>query len=141
MVENLNNPPKLTPDYERQIERAHKRREDPRLLRTTPPRLVPQLGQQKKQSIPPPPEGVFRDGADGGSWFPPTEEEVVDPEFEKQYGEAARAQGMTIRQYLNQLQGYADDELSYKFEIGKPLVRPNQVKDLPMKMRRVHHGT
>ena len=64
MVENLNNPPKLTPDYERQIERAHKRREDPRLLRTTPPRLVPQLGQQKKQSIPPP-EGVFRARADG----------------------------------------------------------------------------
>ena len=24
MVENLNNPPKLTPDYDRQIERAHK---------------------------------------------------------------------------------------------------------------------
>ena len=69
MVENLNNPPKLTPDYERQIERAHKRREDPRLLRTTPPRLVPQLGQQKKQSIPP--EGVFRDGADGGVVVPP----------------------------------------------------------------------
>ena len=53
MVETLNNPPKLTPDYDRQIERAHKQREDPRLLRTTPPRLVPQLGQQKKQSIPP----------------------------------------------------------------------------------------
>ena len=73
-----------------------------------------------------------------GSWFPPTEEEVVDPEFEKQYGEAARAHGMTIRQYLNQLQGYADDELKHPFEIGKPLVRPNQVKDLPSKMRRVH---
>ena len=70
MVENLNNPPKLTPDYDRQIERAHKRREDDRLLRTTPPRLVPQLGQQKKQSIPPP-EGVFRDGADGGVVDPP----------------------------------------------------------------------
>ena len=40
---------------------------------------------------------------------PPTEEEVVDPDFEKQYGEAVRAQGMTIRMYLNQLQEYADD--------------------------------
>ena len=75
----------------------------------------------------------------GVSWIPPTEETVVDPEFEKQYGEAARAHGMTIRQYLNQLQGYADDELKHPFEIGKPLVRPNQVKDLPSKMRRVHH--
>ena len=69
---------------------------------------------------------------------PPTEEEVVDPEFEKTYGEVARAHGMTIRQYLNQLQGYADDELKHRFEIGQPLVRPNQVKDLPSKMRRVH---
>ena len=64
--------------------------------------------------------------------------EVVDPEFEKTYGEVARAHGMTIRQYLNQLQGYANDKLKHPFEIGKPLVRPNQVKDLPMKMRRVH---
>ena len=39
------------------------------------------------------------------------DEEAVDPDFEKEYGEAARAQGMTIRQYLNQLQGYAEDEL------------------------------
>ena len=74
----------------------------------------------------------------GGSWIPPTEEEVVDPDFEKQYGEAARAQGMTIRQYLNQLQGYAEDELKHKFKIGQPLVRPSQLKDLPSKMHRVH---
>ena len=98
--------------------------------------MVPQLGQQKKQSIPP--LKVFSEHVQTGSWFPPTEEEVVDPDFEKQYGEAARAQGMTIRQYLNQLQGYADDELKHPFEIGKPLVRPNHVKDLPLKMRRVH---
>ena len=70
MVENLNDSPKLTSDYTRQIEKATKRRKDDRLLRTTPPRLVPQLGQQKKQSIPPP-EGVFRDGADGGVVDPP----------------------------------------------------------------------
>ena len=71
-------------------------------------------------------------------WFPPTEEEAVDPDFEKEYGEAARAQGMTIHQYLNQLQGYAPDELKHPFVIGKPLVRPNEVKDLPSKMHRVH---
>ena len=44
MVKTLDNPPKLTPDYDRQIEKAHNQREDPRLLRTSPPRLVAQLG-------------------------------------------------------------------------------------------------
>ena len=137
MVDTLNDPPKLTSDYQRQIEKATKRRTDDRLLMTTPPRLVPQLGQQKKQSIPD--LKVFSETVQtGGSWIPPTEDMVIDPDFERQYGEAARAKGMSIRMYLNQLQGYADDELSYKFEIKKPLVRPNQVKDLPMKMRRVH---
>ena len=29
---------------------------------------------------------------------------VIDPEFERQYGEAARAKGMSIQMYLNQLQ-------------------------------------
>ena len=65
----------------------------------------------------------------GSSWA--SAEEGVDPEFVAEYGEAARAQGMTIRQYLNQLQGYAPDELKHPFVIGKPLVRPNEVKDLP----------
>ena len=81
MVNNLDNPPKLTPDYDRQIEKAHKRIEDPRLLRSSPPRLVAQLGQQKNQSIPP--LKVFSEHVQTGSWFPPTEEEVVDPDFEK----------------------------------------------------------
>ena len=81
MVNNLDNPPKLTPDYDRQIEKAHKRREDPRLLRSSPPRLVAQLGQQKNQSIPP--LKVFSETVQTrGSWIPPTEEMVVDPEFE-----------------------------------------------------------
>ena len=117
LVNTLDNPPKLTSDYNRQIEKAHKRREDPRLLRTSPPRLVAQLGQQKKQSFPP--LKVFSEHVQTGSaWFPPAEEEAVDPVFEKKYGEAARAHGMTIRQYLNQLQGYADDELRHHSRSG-----------------------
>ena len=129
LVNTLDNPPKLTSDYNRQIEKAHKRIVDPRLLRTSLPRLVAQLGQQKKQSFPP--LKVFSEHVQTGSWFPPAEEEAVGPDFEKEYGEAARAQGMTICQYLNQLQGYAPDELKHPFVIGKPLVRPNEVKDLP----------
>ena len=74
---------------------------------------------------------MFSEHVQTGSWFPPAEEEVVDPDFEKEYGEAARAQGMTIRQYLLQLQGYAEDELKHPYNIGQPLVRPIQVKDLP----------
>ena len=54
------------------------------------------------------------------------------------YGEAARAHGMTISEYLLQLQGFADDELKHPFKHGRPLVRPNEVKDLPAKMQRVH---
>ena len=123
LVNTLDNPPKLTPDYDRQIEKAYKRRQDPRLLTCSPPRLFSRLGQQKKQSIPPPLKVFSETVQTGGSWIPPTEEEVVDPDFETQYGKAARAQGMTIRQYLNQLQGYADDELKHPFEIGKPLAR------------------
>ena len=94
----------------------------------------PPLGSPARtteEAVNPPLKVFFETVQTGGSWIPPTEEEVVDPEFEKQYGEAARAHGMTIRQYLNQLQGYADDELKHPFEIGKALVRPNQVKDLP----------
>ena len=95
--------------------------------------MVAQLGQQKDQSFPPLKvwsEYVLTGSGPGYA----ADEEEVDPDFEKEYGEAAQAQGMTIRQYLNQLQGYADDELKHIFEIGQPLIRPNEVKDLPSKM-------
>ena len=70
MVENLNDPPKLTSDYQRQIEKATKRRTDDRLLMTTPPPLG-SPARTTEEAVNPRPEGVFRDGADGGVVDPP----------------------------------------------------------------------
>ena len=34
---------------------------------------------------------------------------------------------------------FPEDQIKHKYRIGQPLVRPNEVKDLPTKMRRVHN--
>ena len=47
------------------------------------------------------------------------------------YGEAVVAQGMTIPQYLAQLQVFPEDQMKHKYRHKQPLVRPNEVKDLP----------
>ena len=65
--------------------------------------------------------------------------EEVDPEFVVMYGDAAAAQGMTIPQYLQQLQVFPEDQIKHKYRSGHPLIRPNEVNDLPTKMRRVHN--
>ena len=94
---------------------------------------VAQLGEQKNQSCPP--LNVFSDSDVGSS---KVAAEHVDPEFVAMYGEAASAQGMTIPEYLAQLAVFGDDELKTPYRLGQPLVKPNEVKDLPTKMRRVH---
>ena len=43
---------------------------------------------------------------------------------------------MTITQYLDQLE--AVQEVAYKYQYEHPLVKPELVKELPTKMRRVH---
>ena len=60
----------------------------------------------------------------------------VDPEFVAMYREAAAAHGLTIAQYLDQLE--AVQEVAYRYEYGRPLVKPELVNELPTKMRRVH---
>ena len=131
MVNTLDNPPKLIGDYDRQIEKAHKRRED-RLIKSSSAsgNSVAQLGQQKNQSFPP--LKVFSDYVLTGSGYAASEE-GVDLEFVAEYGDAAWAHSMTISQYLLQLAVHTGDELKHKFQLGKPLVRPNEVKDLPAK--------
>ena len=62
----------------------------------------------------------------------------MDPEFVREYKEAADAQGMTIPQYLSQLEYWPTAEEAYKYKYGQPLVKPNEVKKLPTKMRRLH---
>ena len=42
----------------------------------------------------------------------------VDPEFVAMYEEAAAAQGMTIAQYLEQLQVFPEDEIRHPYGSG-----------------------
>ena len=79
MVKTLDNPPVLIGDYERQIEKAHKRREDRLKSSSASMNSVAQLGQQKNQSFPP--LKVFSDYVLTGSGYAAAEEEGVDPEF------------------------------------------------------------
>ena len=60
----------------------------------------------------------------------------IDPEFVAMYGEAASTQGMSIPQYLEQLEEF--QEVAYKYRHGNPLVKPELVNGLPTKMRRLH---
>ena len=54
------------------------------------------------------------------------------------YGEAASAQGMSIPQYLDQLQEFQQVVPAYKYRHRYPLVKPDLVNGLPTKMRRLH---
>jgi len=84
----------------------------------------PQLGQQENQSCPP-----LKVTSDV--------QEEVDPDMAAIYGEDAAARGMSISAYLSQLHQVHHQE-KYKYKYGAPLVRPEEVKDLPTYMRRVH---
>ena len=69
----------------------------------------------------------------------PTYDEL-DPEIIKEYKEAAGAQGMTIPQYLSQLQVFSTADIAYKYKYREPLLRTKEeVKKLPTKMRKLHN--
>ena len=55
------------------------------------------------------------------------------------YGEAAAAQGMSISQYLSQLEYFPVSAVAYKYQYGKPLVKPQEANNLSTKMRRLHN--
>ena len=96
MLKNLENPPpKLSGDYDRSILKAVRRK---KLKSTaTSGKSVPQLGEQKKQSIPP--LIVVSNTQVAGSSRGANDD--VDPEFVAMYGEAAAAHGLTIAPYLD----------------------------------------
>ena len=125
-------PPRLTPDYDRQIRKsvqANKERSKSSSA-SGKGKSVPQLGEQKNQSCPP--LKVFSNTAEGSS----TGDVAIDPEFVAIYGEAAAAHGMSIPDYLAQLQEF--QEVAYQYQYGNSLVKPELVNDLPTKMRRLH---
>ena len=55
------------------------------------------------------------------------------------YGEVAAAQGMTIGHYMSQLEVFPVEEIRHPYRLGGSLVRPNEGKDLPTKLRRLHN--
>ena len=65
----------------------------------------------------------------------------IDPEFVAMYGQAASAQGMSIPQYLDQLQEFqpvVPVVPAYKYRHGYPLIKPELVNSLTTKIRRLH---
>ena len=81
---------------------------------------VPQLGCQEKQSIPP---------LQVSSSLP-------DPEY---LAGIAASLGCTVEQLVpDNKDGFVGPQLPYRYAYGKPLVRPEQIHDLPTQMRRLH---
>jgi len=130
LVKNLYQPePKLTGAYERSIKKSYR---DPKncLPGTSgAPRSgkkIPQLGEQKNQSCPP---------------LKVTSDLAIDPDIAAIYEQDAIAHGMSISRYLSQLQQdhqFNEGDQAYKYKYGEPLVRPEEVNNLPTYMRRVH---
>ena len=141
MVNTLNNPPVLIDDYERQIIRADKLKEHWVKSNSASGKSVAQLGLQKNQSCPP--LKVYSDTEVCSSRaaveqrYDDPETAGIDPEFVAMYGEAAKAQGMSIAEYLNHIQDFAD--VAYQYRHGCDLVKHELVNELPTKMRRLHN--
>ena len=128
----LHQPVRLIPDYERSITKSAEAKE------RRVGKEVAQLGQQKKQSV----EPLKVYGNEVWSTRAPVEryDPNNDPEFIQLYGEAAKLHGLSIVEYMSRLhefEGY--HELAYTYRHGAPLVKPELVKDLPTKMRRLHN--
>ena len=120
MLRNLSQPEqRLQSDYDRTIVKST----DAMSGAVTSRKNVPQLGEQEKQSCP-----LLKVYAPEVGQFPTTLEEYnIDPELLREYKEAADAQGMTIPQYLSQLEYWPTAEEAYKYKYGQPLVKPKEV--------------
>ena len=81
-------------------------------------KTIPQLGEQEKQSCPP--LKVFPDIAN-------------DP------GVAAAHPGYTLADYLGDEVQFEMAEVAYRYEHGKPLVKPEQLPRLSTMMRTLHN--
>jgi hypothetical protein len=79
---------------------------------------VPQLGEQEKQSLPP--LNVYS-----------------DKDVAEEYEDIARHFGVTVAQLMG-MEDFPKADVAWKFALGEPLVRPEQVAHLPTQMRRLH---
>ena len=145
MCENGENPcitpPTQTVDYERSILKSAEAKEQRLKSSKSSGKSVAQLGQQKNQSCPP--LNVYSDTEVCSSRaaveqrYDDPKTADIDPEFVAMYGEAAKAQGMSIAEYLLHIQDFAD--VAYQYRHGCDLVKHELVKELPTKMRRLHN--
>jgi hypothetical protein len=120
-LDALERPPPCPPlsDYDRSIQKSHR---DPQQRSESSGsargKTIPQLGEQKNQSCPP--LKVFTDIAN-------------DPGVA-----AADPAGFTLGDYIGDEVQFPMAELAYKYQHGKPLVRPEELPRLSTMMRRLH---
>jgi hypothetical protein len=115
-------------DYERSIKKSYRAQKDKELSLTTGSnksgKIVPQLGEQAVQSI------------------PPLKVSTTDkPVITDAARQMAREAGVTAEQLLGieDLPTNIDEkELAWKYVPGNPLVRPEEVELLSTQMRRLH---
>ena len=117
-VDFLERPPQYSPpsDYDRSIIKSLNEKVRRSRSSSASGKKVPHLGEQANQSIPP--LNVFSDD---------------DPNV----GTIARNLGLTVAQLLGKEEAPKAD-LAYRYEHGKPLIRPEQVPHLQTQMRRLH---
>jgi hypothetical protein len=61
-----------------------------------------------------------------------------DPEIIALYKEEAEAHGMSIAQYLSQ-SDFPTADIACKYQHRNPLVRPEEIPNLPTRMRKLHN--
>jgi hypothetical protein len=117
MLRTLHQPkPRLSSDYERSILKSHNTAKRSRSSSASG-KSVPQLEEQKNSC---PPLQVFPDVQ-------------YDPEIMTLYKKVADAQGMSIAQYLSQCD-FPTGDIAYKYWHGSPLVRSEEIPNLPTRM-------
>jgi hypothetical protein len=60
-----------------------------------------------------------------------------DPEIIKLYKEEAEAHGMSASQYLSKCD-FSTADIAYQYRHGSPLVRPEEIPNLPTRIRKLH---
>jgi len=116
MLKNLHQPePRLASDYDRTILKSD-------AAKRPKGKSVPQLGEQMNSC---PPLQVFPNVQ-------------YDPEIIALYKEEAEAVGMSVAQYLSRCDFPTAEVVAYKYRYGSPLVRPEEIPNLPTRMRKLH---
>jgi hypothetical protein len=116
MLKNLHQPePRLASDYDRTILKSD-------TAKRSKGKSVPQLREQMNSC---PPLQVFPDVQ-------------YDPDIIAMYKEEAEAVGMSVAQYLSKYDFPTVEVVAYQYRHGIPLIRPEEIPNLPTRMRKLH---